>query len=195
MSFPRKVALLTALGIFTSGCSPSNGPVDHSNAGSPTASDASPRDGATTTAASAGLVPLAADELKLARTASTDSCNIEALGKTVFGAASLDVANKSTTVSGWVLSAVSRKSGVPAQLRVVNMAGTEGWQLPIGSWVARPDVISTMHAADSGDVGFTQAVNFSTLPVGIYHMLVTFQDAGQAYSCDKGRKIKISGSS
>lgn len=194
MSFRRKVALLAAFGIFIAGCSPSNGPMDHSTVGSPTASDASPHDGATT-AAVAGLVPLTADELKAARTASIDSCNIEALGKTVFGADSVDVKNKSTTVRGWVLSAISRKSGVPAQLRVVNMAGIEGWQLPIGSWVARPDVLSTMHAVDSGNVGFAQAVDFSALPEGVYHMLVTFQDDGQAYSCDKGRKIRISGSS
>lgn len=191
MYFAGKLLLLTALGIFTAGCSPSNGPTDHSNAGSPAAADASPR-GLVATAVGEHLMPLTADELNLARTVSTDSCNIEALGKTAFGSAPLDVTNKSITVSGWVLSAISRKPGVPAQLRVVNMAGTEGWQLPIGSWVARPDVLSTMHSLESGNVGFMQPVDFGALPTGQYHLLVTFQDADQAYSCDKGRVIKTS---
>lgn len=191
MSFPGKIALLTALGIFTAGCSPSNGPADHPDAGSPAASAAAQGGGATT-AAAPGLIPLTADELKVARTASIASCNIEALGTTVFGSAPVDVTGKAVTVSGWFLSAVSKKSGVPAQLRVVNMTGTDGWQLPISSWVARPDVLSTMHAVDSGNVGFSQAVDFKSLPTGQYHLLVTFKDAGQAYACDKGRVIKTS---
>ncbi|MFC5526997.1 hypothetical protein ACFPPA_14755 [Rhodanobacter ginsengisoli] len=191
MSFSGRVALLLALGIFTAGCSPSDGPADHADTGSPAAADASPGSVAASAAAT-GFMPLTADELKVAKTASPGSCNVEALGNTVFGSAPLDVKDKSTTVGGWFLSAVSRKSGVPAQLRVVNMAGTEGWQLPIRSWVARPDVISTMHAVDSGNVGFTQAVDFKSLPAGQYHLLVTFKNAGQAYACDKGSIIKIS---
>lgn len=189
MSFSGKIALLAALGIFTVGCSPSNGPAGHPDAGTPAASDAAQGGGAKT-AVAAGLIPLTADELKVARTASTDSCNVEALGTTVFGAAPVDVTDKSTMVSGWFLSAVSKKPGMPAQLRVENMAGTDGWQLPIGSWVARPDVIATMHAVDSGNVGFSQAVDLTALPTGQYHLLVTFEDAGQAFVCDKGRVIK-----
>lgn len=190
MSFSGKVALLAALGMFTAGCSPSSGPLDQSSAGSPSASKASQGDGVTA-AASVALTQLTADELKVAQTASISSCNIEALGKTVFGEAPLDVTEKSSTVSGWVLSAVSRKSGVPAQLRVLNMAGTVGWQVPITGWVARPDVISTMHAIDSGNVGFSQAVNFKAIPRGQYHVFVTFKDAGQVYSCDKGSMIRV----
>lgn len=192
MSFPKKVVLFTTLGILASGCSPSNGPADHSNAGSPAATDASSRSGGATGAAATGLTPLTADELKAVRIASIASCNIEALGKTVFGTAPLDLTNKSTIVEGWFLSTISRKSGVSAQLRLLNMAGTAGWQLPIENWVARPDVISTMHATDSGNVGFSQAVDFSALPTGQYHVLVTFQDAGQAYFCDKGSMIRVS---
>lgn len=191
MFFPKKIALLATLGILATGCSSSNGPTDRSNAGSPTVTDAS-RDGSATPAAVPGVMRLTADELKVVRTASISSCNIEALGKTAFDSTPLEVSDKSTTVGGWVLSAISRKSGVPAQLRVLNMAGTDGWQLPIESWVARPDVISAMHAVDSGNVGFSQAVDFRTLPVGIYRVLVTFEDTGQGYSCDKGRMIKIS---
>lgn len=191
MSFSGKITLLVALGIFSAGCSPSSGPADHSSTESPAASDASQGGGATAVA-SLGLTQLTTDELKVEQAASITSCNIEALGNTVFGADPLDVTEKTTTVSGWFLSAVSRKSGVLAQLRVLNMAGTDGWQLPIGSWVARPDVISSMHAVDSGNVGFSQAVDFRALPAGQYHLVVSFRDAGQAYFCDKGRVIKIS---
>jgi len=35
-------------------------------------------------------------------------------------------------------------------------------------------------------------VDFRALPAGQYHLVVSFQDAGQAYFCDKGRVIKTS---
>jgi hypothetical protein len=190
MFIPKKLALLTTFGIFATGCSSSNGPADHPSAGAVAASAALPSRVATT-AVSAGLIPLAAADLREARTASTDSCNIEALGKTTFGPAPVDLTEKSTVVAGWLLSAVSKKSGVPAMLRVVDISGTNGWQMPIGSWVARPDVTTTMHSVDLGNVGFSQAVDFSALPTGQYHLLVTFRDAGHAYLCDKGRMIDI----
>lgn len=192
MNRSRQMLLLVSLSVLAAGCSPAP-------EGSPGQSTATPQSGSSVgsraTAAldsrAAQLQPLGTSELKVALTAATDSCNVEAVGSTPFANAPLAVKGIATTISGWVLSGISRKPGVPAQLRFVNDAGTAGWQVPIENWIARPDVLSTMHAATSGDVGFSQEVQMGALPAGAYHVLVTFQDAGRSYSCDKGRVVEL----
>jgi hypothetical protein len=134
---------------------------------------------------------MATDELNAPLIATAVSCNIEGLGNAPFATAPLNPTTPVTTISGWVLSEASRKSGVPAQLRFVNEAGNDGWKMPIDGWIPRPDVITTMHGVDSGNVGFMQKVDLGTLPRGQYHVIVTFQDAGKSYSCDKQRLINI----
>lgn len=188
MSNPRNTALLAAIAILISGCGSSGKPADQSGVKPPASSASSDAHAAIP---GTGLQPLTAEELNAPQIATAVSCNIEGLGNAPFATAPLDLTTPATTISGWVLSEASRKSGTPAQLRFVNEAGNGGWKVPIGSWIPRPDVISTMHGVDSGNVGFMQKVDLGSLPRGQYHVVVTFQDAGKSYSCDKQRVINI----
>jgi hypothetical protein len=44
---------------------------------------------------------------------------------------------------------------------------------------------------DSGNVGFSQAIDLTALPFGSNKAIVAFDDAGQSFIFDKGRVIVI----
>ena len=188
MFISKKTAFVAAFCIAIVGCSQSGRQsADHPAASSTPATVASsPAENP-----SPDLKPLAAQDMDVTRSSSPASCNIEAVGGSVFDTAPITPTEKSTTISGWFLSAISKKSGVPARLQLLNEGGTAGWQMPIYASIARPDVLSSMGGLDSGNVGFSQAIDLSALPAGQYQVVVTFDDAGQSYSCEKGRMIVI----
>lgn len=197
MSLSCKLASTSLLAVLLAACTQSTpapapsteaGPTPSTGAVAPPSSPAEP-----SPAEPEATRMLTPADLQVARTASLDSCNIEAIGSAVFATATgpIEVTEKATTVGGWVLSSASKKSGVPAHLKIVNAAGDAGAQVRITQWNPRPDVMTAMGAVDSGDIGFVQAVDLSMLPAGEYQVSVAFEDGGEAYSCEKGRMIVL----
>jgi hypothetical protein len=125
------------------------------------------------------------------RTASADSCNIEAAGNTPFGPTPTEITEKSTTISGWFLSGMSKKTGIPASLQFLNADGNGGAQIRIDHWTQRPDVTLERGAKDAGGTGFIQPVELGELPAGQYQVSIVFQEGGQPYYCEQGRMIVL----
>ena len=66
-----------------------------------------------------------------------------------------------------------------------------GWDVNVDTWNARPDVLSTMQGADSGNPGFQQSVDLSSLAPGNYKLTVVFSDAGASRICNPNRALVI----
>lgn len=194
MSPYSKIASITAVAVLLAACSQST----TAPATSASSTDAPQGASAEDVPATAQMEPegtrlITPADLEVDRAASSDSCNIEAIGSEVFATttAPIEVVERAVTIGGWVLSSSSKKPGVPAQLRFLNAAGDAGATVRITSWNARPDVITDMGAVGSGDVGFVQAADLSALPAGQYQVSVAFEDGDRAFSCEKGRMIVL----
>lgn len=189
MFISRKNLCAVAIAALAAGCGHTDVPAPSQvQKPSPPATAAAPSHSAPS---QSDLQLLAPGELHGAGIASGDSCNVEAVGGSVFGADPVAVTEKSTTISGWFLSAVTKKVGVTARLQLIAEGANVGWQMPIQASVARPDVLSVMGGLDSGNVGFSQAIDLTALPSGTYKVILAFDDAGQKYVCDKERAIVI----
>lgn len=137
------------------------------------------------------LQPLAAQDMHPDSIDSNDSCNIVAIGSSVFGADPITVTEKVTTVRGWFLSAISKKTAVPAHLQLLNQAGIGGWHMPVYATIAQPDIVSFKGYGNAENFGFSQAIDLSPLAAGRYEFVVTFDDGGRHYSCAKRKMISI----
>jgi hypothetical protein len=118
------------------------------------------------------------------------SCNIESISGARMTAAPYKAKAKQVVVSGWFLPEISKKTGTPAFLRLVDENGSAGWDTPILHWTPRPEVITTMKGVDKGNPGFLQPVDLTPLPSGRYQVSVIFNDTGWR-SCDLKKVIEI----
>jgi len=134
---------------------------------------------------------LTADQIKEKRLPQQASCNLETVNNVRFKNAPFQTDAKAIVFSGWLLPEISKKTGVEAEIRVLDATGSAGWQYKINRWTARPDVNAAMKAADDGKTGFAQPADLSTLPPGNYKVLVTFRSNGTPYVCDNGRQLQI----
>jgi peptidoglycan/LPS O-acetylase OafA/YrhL len=147
-------------------------------------------------AAIAGPTPLvrAPDQETPPRRHSPGSCNLEFAGKLAFQAGEPMVERGSSVLlRGWFLSEVSGKPGLPAALRLLPEAGGPAWQAPIEHWFARPDVLDKLQATGTGDAGFAQRFDLSTLAPGTYRLQLLFEDGGRAYDCNTGQRLAVGG--
>lgn len=119
------------------------------------------------------------------------SCNLETVNNVRFKNAPFQTAAQDVVFSGWLLPEISKKTGVDAEIRVLDSTGQAGWQYKINRWTVRPDVNAAMKAVDDGKTGFAQPADLSTLPPGNYKVLVTFRSNGTPYVCDNGRQLEI----
>jgi hypothetical protein len=125
---------------------------------------------------------------------SPGSCNLEFAGKLAFQAGEPMVERGSSVLlRGWFLSEVSGKPGLPAALRLLPEAGGPAWQAPIEHWFARPDVLDKLQATGTGDAGFAQRFDLSTLAPGTYRLQLLFEDGGRAYDCNTGQRLAVGG--
>jgi hypothetical protein len=144
MFISRKSPCAMVIAALAAGCGHTDLPApSQSQALSPPSATAAPSNSAPR---QPRLRPSATDELRAAAIASGDSCNVEALGESVFGPDPITVAAKATTISGWFLSGVTKKSGVPARLQLIAETGSSNWQIPFQLSLARPDVLAAMGA-------------------------------------------------
>jgi len=125
------------------------------------------------------------------RVGTSASCNIESIDSMVFKTGRLAVARKIQPVTGWFLPEHSRRTGIPAVLRFVNMDGSGGWEVALEKWHARPDVLAVKHGMDGGNVGFSQTIDLSPLPPGRYKLVVVYADSGISSVCDKDRELDV----
>jgi hypothetical protein len=134
---------------------------------------------------------LTAEQVAEKRLPQQASCNLETVNNVRFKNAPFQTAAKPIVFSGWLLPEISKKTGVEAEIRVLDATGHAGWQYKINRWTARPDVNAAMKAADDGKTGFAQPADLATLPPGNYKVLVTFRANGTPYVCDNGRQLEI----
>jgi hypothetical protein len=140
----------------------------------------------------AGLRLFREDELTQARRLSNQSCQIAKINGQSFGVDPVEANRKEPIrLTGWFLSDISKRTGIPASIRIVDVAGTTGWESSIDRWVSRLDVNATKGGVDSGDAGFVDAVKLRQLPVGQYKVFLVFEEGGKKYRCDHSRVIVL----
>jgi hypothetical protein len=132
-----------------------------------------------------GLHALDARALGVTRHAAPASCNIETIGKVRFGAEPVAIDRKPFLLQGWFLSERSKRTGIPAALRLTDASGTKAWDVAIEAFKPRPNVNKVMKGVDAGNAGFAQVVDPAGLPSGRYTVQLVFADAGTALACDK----------
>jgi hypothetical protein len=186
MSNLKRGTLLGVFALVSASCGQTPEP-----ATAPTADSKAPVAAAAVAAPVAGLHAISADKLIEPRVNAPASCNIEAIGDTVFKNAPVKLPRASARVDGWFLSERSKASGLPATLRIEDESGTKGWELGLAGWAPRADVISAMHAVDQGNPGFHQALDLSGFAPGLYRLSVVFSDSGTDYACDNDRSIIV----
>jgi hypothetical protein len=119
------------------------------------------------------------------------SCSIETVDGAQFTDAPAKVTKKQISVAGWFLPEISKKTGSPASLRLVEESGAAGWEVSLSHWTSRPKVIAAMHGVDTGNAGFAETFDIHSVAPGKYHLILVFKDSGVARVCDKGRKLEI----
>jgi hypothetical protein len=190
MSHAKNTLLIGLLVAVVAGCTQQDAPPAQPDA-------AAPADASTPAAAKPAPVKaqapkvLTAEQIAEKRLPQQASCNIETVNNVRFKNAPFQTPAKGIVFSGWLLPEISKKTGVDAEIRVLDATGTAGWQYKINRWTARPDVNAAMKAADEGKTGFAQPVDLATLPPGNYKVLVTFRSNGTPYVCDNGRQVQI----
>jgi hypothetical protein len=113
------------------------------------------------------------------------ACNLEAVDDLKFhGPEVMKLDHRVARISGWFVSHVSKRPGVPATMRSSTPDGLQGWEGPIVSWYPRPDVLKAMGIDSAEDVGFVAQMDLSALPPGRYNLALGFEDGGTAFLCN-----------
>jgi hypothetical protein len=115
----------------------------------------------------------------------------EFAGGAPVGSEPLRVDRKAMNVRGWFLPEPTKRSGMPAMVRVTNATGRIGWQAPLDHRFPRPDVNSKMGALDGGDAGFATRLELGALDPGTYRVTVAFNHAGRDYVCERGPVLLV----
>ncbi|MGH8028787.1 MAG: hypothetical protein ACREO3_02515 [Arenimonas sp.] len=189
MSILKKLAFIGSVALLASACAPQGAsdstPVAATPAATPAAKPAK--------APKMRMPPLraiTAKQLARKRHNAPSSCNIELIDNVRLTDTPYPVAKDAIAVSGWFVPEISRKTGTPASLWIVDETGAAGWEAPLRNWLPRPTVLTATKAVDVGNVGFLQPIDVSTLPPGRYQLTVEFDDTGLR-SCDKQRMLVI----
>ena len=191
MSHVKNTLLIGLLVAAVAGCTQQEAPQAQPDAAAPAADAGKPA--AAKPAPIKAQVPkvLTAAQVAEKRLPQQASCNLETVNNVRFKNAPFQTPAKAIVFSGWLLPEISKKTGVEAEIRVLDATGAAGWQYKINRWTPRPDVNAAMKAADDGKTGFAQPADLSTLPPGNYKVLVTFRANGTPYVCDNGRQLEI----
>jgi hypothetical protein len=193
MTASSKAALAAIVVLLSASCGQQPSTENTAPAAAANAPAAAPAAGAKPAAPAMKVIPLRAlsmEDLARHHHNAPLSCNIEAISGTRLTAAPYKAKAKQVMVSGWFLPEISKKTGTPAFLRIVDENGSAGWDTPILHWSPRPEVITTMKGVDKGNPGFLQPVDLTPLPPGKYQVSVTFNDTGWR-ACDLKKVIEI----
>lgn len=188
MSRFKLASTLGALVLFSSACSQQ----EPATAPTPTGAAAEvPAAAPAAGTALAGMSALTAEQLGEERPNDLGSCNVEAVDGVTFTGDSVKATRKPVTVGGWFLPSQTKKAGNAASLRLVNEAGTEGWEGPISTWTARPDVNSAVGSTDQGNAGFVYNLDLSNIAPGTYAVSVTYDIGADKFACNHPKKIVV----
>jgi peptidoglycan/LPS O-acetylase OafA/YrhL len=135
-------------------------------------------------------VPVA-DAVARSATAAPASCNLETVNTTWLNQGVVRLPRGDVLIQGWVLSEASKRTGLPARLRLLGEQGGGAWDFTLTDWIARPQVLEVMHGVDAGNAGFKQRFDLQGLAPGSYRMAVAFTDGGIEYLCDKGTMLDL----
>jgi hypothetical protein len=140
----------------------------------------------------AGLHQLTAQQIAEGRRGSHQSCRIAKVNGAPLSDAPIVVKREEPIkFSGWFLSANSKRTGIPASIRVVDLAGTTGFQAPVQRWVERLDVNAAHKGVDSGHAGFVQGMRLRAAAPGQYKVFMVFEEDGKRYRCDHDQIIEL----
>jgi hypothetical protein len=190
MSHAKNALLIGLLAVAVAGCTQNDqaGAQPAANAPADAAGPAAPATPAITPQAPRVLT---AEEVAQQRLPQQASCNIETINGVRLKSEPFQTPPKGVVFAGWLLPEISKKTGVDAEIRVIDATGTAGWQFKINRWMPRPEVNAAMKALDDGQTGFAQPADLSTLPKGNYKLLITFRSNGTPYVCNNGRQLTI----
>jgi hypothetical protein len=190
MSHAKNTLLIGLLAVAVAGCA-QTGEGDAQPPASAPAEAAKPADPGKPAVPPQPPRVLTAEEVAQKRLPQQASCNLEAINGVRLKSEPFQTPPKAVVFGGWLLPEISKKSGVNAEIRVIDATGTAGWQYKINRWMPRPDVNAAMKALDDGPTGFSQPADLSMLPKGNYKLLITFRSNGTPYVCNNGRELTI----
>jgi peptidoglycan/LPS O-acetylase OafA/YrhL len=118
------------------------------------------------------------------------SCNIESVDASLFMTQAMPVEQTEVRVAGWFVSEHSKRSGLPATLRLRTEDATQGWETEVHTWMHRPSTKDFVKAMDD-NLGFSVWLDLSALPPGRYRMSMAFEEGGKRYLCNHGRTLDL----
>lgn len=120
------------------------------------------------------------------------SCNIGYIDGNNFGPGDAAVFAGTVGLGGWVIDEVNRSVPSFANLVFFNDQVGEGFSVRVTNWLTRPDVQDS-HGGEAvyRKPGFVEEADLARLPIGRYHVYMTFTSGGSTYTCDNGRFINL----
>lgn len=120
------------------------------------------------------------------------TCNIGYIDGHNFGPDDAAVFAGIVGLGGWVVDEVNRNVPSVANLVFFNDQADQGFSVPVANWLTRPDVQDS-HGGEAvyRKAGFVEEADLAHLPIGRYHVYMTFTASGSTYTCDNGRFINL----
>jgi len=119
-------------------------------------------------------------------------CNIDSInGKDYYEEASI-VQGEIIGVGGWIVDKVNKRAPQSAWIILAGKDNQHQYQVPVSFWEKRPDV-QEYFGGNKGYAfsGFVSDLKTDNLPIGKYHMYITFKGTDIFYTCDVGRYLTI----
>jgi hypothetical protein len=122
----------------------------------------------------------------------SDGCNFDSInGKDYYEEASI-TQGEIIGVGGWVADKVNKRTPQFAWIILADKDSRHQYQVLVSFWEKRPDV-QEYFGGNKGYAfsGFVSNLKTDNLPIGKYHMYITFKGADIFYTCDVGRYLTI----
>jgi hypothetical protein len=121
------------------------------------------------------------------------TCNFEYLDGKEFAPTGVEVKKGAEFLAtGFLFSQPTQSVPTTTRIRAVSKDGARSFEAQVSGRYDRPDVPGYFKIGDWAlHSGFEQLLSSQGLPPGSYHLLLVFEDKGQAYVCDNGRQLVV----
>lgn len=120
------------------------------------------------------------------------SCNIATINGQNYEAEVSLPAGETVGLGGWLVDQPDQTNAKNAWIVLIDTTTSNAYKVPILFRTRREDVQDYFQGAKGfAYAGFLSAIDTSNLPKARYHLLVTYNVAGQTFTCDDGRHLNL----